>query len=98
MQHSIFVGFEHMGVAEWTSLAGLGIGIIVPLGTLIWVIGERGRTDRVAINQKVDALHIALDNFRVENANDMGEIRGRIQVIEARSFRIRHGDPDTREL
>jgi uncharacterized membrane-anchored protein YhcB (DUF1043 family) len=87
-----------MTISEWTGVLALVVAIVIPLGTLIWAIGERARADRSSLHAKVDSLHTALDSFRVENANDLGEIRGRVQSMEARSLRVRRGDPDAREL
>jgi len=87
-----------MGVSEWTAIIGIVVAIIVPLGTLTYVLSDRARSNRGEIQNNILLLHAALDSFRVEMANDLGEIRGRILSIENRSFRIRRGDPDRPEM
>ncbi len=87
-----------MNVSEWTSVVGLAVAIIVPLGTLTWVASDRARIARASLVRDIHDLHVALDAFRVVVADDIGEIRGRIISMEGRSYRVRRGDPDAVEL
>lgn len=81
-----------LATTEWIGLIGIAVTVCIALGSLQWAMADRARSSRIAMHNKIDALHIALDNFRVETSAKLGKLDGRLTAIEGRSHNTRVGD------